>query len=216
MPDLNLLNYVKSARAKSVPYENIKQALVLTGWNEAAIDEAIVVVKAFEAQNYPAPATGGTQIAQSSVYIAPAKKKSLRLGHPLSGLLALVLGVSLFILCNKAVTDILDYFGPDKDNYGKSVGNGFELVMAAVLIVPFLLLSAGLYWSLHESKKKYNVLTTPYLIISGWLVVRLLFRVSAFILDKQTTYGVYIVLAMIIAVLTSIIIFIQKYVRHNN
>lgn len=210
MIDQNLINYVKTALAQGHSASDIKQVLLTNGWQEDDVNHAIaqfdMLRTAPVAPNAPvltsSPATTNPKPVQAN-FIQPAKKTFV---SPYSTLLAVVLFFSLFILVNKMITDTRQHFSGDT--------NG-QLVFDAILILPFILAASILHFSFLDRKEKFLILSQPYYIVSGWLILRLLWNVSKYILDANSAYGVYIVLILVIAVLTGIVFFIQKFMRHK-
>ena len=90
-----------------------------------------------------------------------------------------------------------------------------KLVIGAVVIIPFWLITAVLYFLLREYRERLSVLLMPYYITSVWLLIWLLFQTSIFILNTNTAFGVYMVLILLGAVLTGAVWAIQHY-RNNS
>lgn len=213
--DANLHNYIKDALNTGHKPEDIKQALLMSGWQQADVNQAISLIQLQNQAPVPAPAQSaapvptvppGMPIAQTApAHSAAVAKPSLV--SPYTYLLEVVLFFALLILANKAVSDIHTHF-PQQIN--------IRLIYDSLIVVPFLLAATVLHLSFIEKKEKFRSLSEPYYLVSGWLIIRLLWNVSQFILDKNAVYGVYVVLILVIAVLTGIVFFIQKYLsRHN-
>lgn len=94
------------------------------------------------------------------------------------------------------------------------VSSSFRLILHAVLVLPLWVISFLLYILVRQERKKYQALLFPFYLTSGWLLVYLFFSVAAYIYNANTVLGVYVVLAMLIAILTGAIWSIQKY-RHS-
>ena len=199
MLDQNLVTYIKVSLSEGKSHELIKQSLLANGWQEAMIDEAF---------NFQATqSTDSVHVAASNV---PSTKPLLfyrpATNSPFSVLLALVLTGTLFILTNRIVTDISNHF--DESITSNLIVNGF-------IVLPFLLLAFLLHTSFGFDNKRYLILSRPYYIIAAWLLIRLLFKVSKYLLDANSAYGVYIVLGLIVGVLTVMVIFIQHYLKKD-
>jgi hypothetical protein len=80
--------------------------------------------------------------------------------------------------------------------------------------LPFLFVAFVLHGSFSKDNKRYLIISQPYFITAAFLLVRLLWDTSAYILNTNATYGVYVVLVLIIGVLTGIILFVQKYIKN--
>ena len=206
MLDQNLVNYVKKAFEQGHDPSAVRQALLANGWNEADVDQAISLLK-MQSQAPVAPGAAPkltpTATVHRNPYAGPVRPQYYSY---YSQLLAIVLFVFLLILVNNIISDVRDYFA---DNINTS------LVFDALLIVPFLLAATLLHIILSQKQEKFLIISYPYYVVSGWLIVRLLWRVSEYILSTNATYGVYIVLIMVIAVLTGIVFFIQKFIKHK-
>lgn len=204
MIDNSLLEYVKTSLQQGLSHENITVSLLANGWQQAAINEAITLASAPEVPKAPGFVT---PVAQPQPQIQ--EKKPLRnypLYSPLSLLLAFVLFFGLFILANKIISDIGRNFATDITG---------QLLTDAFIILPFLIAAFALHYSLTEQGEKYRILSQPYYFVSGWLLIKLLFHVSSYVLSTQAVYGVYIVLILVVSVLTGVIFFGQKYLKHK-
>ena len=126
------------------------------------------------------------------------------MNSPFSVGLAVVLFVSLFILVNKIIQDVGTSFGNDINNM---------LLLDAIITIPFLFISFLLYGMASQDRKKLIIVCQPYFIVSAFLFLRLLWHTGAYILDKNATYGVYLVLVMAIFVLTGFVFFLQKFFK---
>ncbi|MBX4204669.1 MAG: hypothetical protein KW788_00595 [Candidatus Doudnabacteria bacterium] len=190
MIDQKSLDYIRHARANNLSDEVIKQALMLNGWTEGQASEALI--------------SASTAITGTSALAAnPGRKHSWN--SPLSVMLAVVLFFALLILSNHVVKDLVS----------TSLSTSGKLIINVFIVLPFLLLAFLLHYSFHEheQKNKFMIISQPYYFVAGWLLLKLLFQVSQYIMDQNATYGVYAVLVMTVLVLTGIIFFVQKYMR---
>jgi len=195
MIDNNLLEYIRLAQQQGHTKEMIKQSLVANGWQGDMVEEAFGMV------HQPV----GASAAQSTISAQPIiRHYKSSINSPLSVLLAIVLAVALFTLTNKVITDISDFYV-----YNITA----NLIVNGVIVLTFLLLAFTLHFTIGEKNEKYLILSRPYYLISGWLLIRLLYEVSKYLLNQDTAYGVYVVLILIIAVLTGMVVFVQKFIK---
>ncbi|OGE87581.1 MAG: hypothetical protein A3J07_02580 [Candidatus Doudnabacteria bacterium RIFCSPLOWO2_02_FULL_49_13] len=206
MLEQSLINYIKSALAEGRNGSEIRQALLGHGWQAGDVDQALSLLVSHgqsSAPSAPAPALAPVTFGEISSAIPIARTNFI---SPYSYLLELVLFFALLILGNKAISDIHTHFPTDI--------NG-RLIFDALVVIPFLLAATTLHMSFLHSKERFRVLSEPYYLVAGWLIVRLLWNASKYILDKNAVYGVYIVLLLVVAVLTGIVFFIQKYIKKD-
>lgn len=85
-----------------------------------------------------------------------------------------------------------------------------KLILRAVFVGPVTLIAVILYFSVRGKGKEYGVITLPYFIASLIFLVRLIFGAGQFVLSEYKYYGIYIVLIFIIAVISGVILFVQK------
>ncbi|MBX4186639.1 MAG: hypothetical protein KW802_00035 [Candidatus Doudnabacteria bacterium] len=204
MVDQSLLEYVKKSLSAGLSNEVISQNLAANGWSELVIKEALstaLIPPAPLAPGHVAPQQPQTAISN------PRKIRNYSIYSPFSVLLAFVLFFGLLILANKAVSDFGLHFGRDITA---------RLIAQTLLILPFLVAAIALHFGLTEKGEKYRIISHPFYLVAGWLLVRILFNVSAYILSSQVVYGVYIVLLLVVVVLTGGIFFIQKFIRHKD
>lgn len=263
MPDEQLVEYIRKSQEVGLSWDAIKRDLMSAGWAGDQIDMA------YKAVNMPKPV----------IPIPPqatAQKNSIlrkQYTSPYSGMLAVVLVVSLLILTQNAVTDILNHFAPDENgytssqqysDYQKAVADyektapkaseysdtiaynqasadwyrqrhieeqslyeryqadyklhasspSFRMILNAIIVLPFWIITFLLFISLKEDRKKYESLLGAYYVTSGWLLIFLFFNVARYIWYSNTVIGVYVVLGMLVIILTGAIWGVQKY-RHN-
>lgn len=103
MVDSQLVEYIKKSQEAGVFWDTIKQNLMSAGWTADQIEEAH---KVLGVSKLPVPAP--------KLEVSPAKfvHKKKTYASPYSILLAIVLLVSLLILTQNAVSDILNKFAP--------------------------------------------------------------------------------------------------------
>lgn len=193
MADSNLIHYIRDALARGHAEEQIKQMLANHGWQESDIRDAYILAKS---PDY-------TPVAAAP---APLKIRPESFVSPYSRLLSVVLFVTLLILSTKVIKDVRLNFADDINA---------RLAFDALLVLPFLIAATALHFFFHQRKEKFLILSQLYYLVAGWLMIRLLWNVSQYILDNNAVFGVYIVLIMVILVLTGVIIAIQKFMRYK-
>lgn len=77
-------------------------------------------------------------------------------------------------------------------------------------VVPVVVLALGLYFGLCKKGLKYSAMVTPYLIGSIFMVMRLLFDIGSYIVEEYERLGIYIVLAVLVAVFSGVVFFVQQ------
>ncbi|MEK7585936.1 MAG: hypothetical protein AAB477_01735 [Patescibacteria group bacterium] len=217
MANQQLTEYIETVQAQGFSEPMIRDVLAKNGWQTQDVNDAFSYLK-LEKDTLVSSAPVAPNMAGaipndslrkeqniSNIFDKPAENKAFEYNSPFSVGLAIVLFGALLILINKIIDD--------SGSFTSSI-NG-KLVFDALLILPFLLMAFILHGSFHsQEKKNFLILSQPYFLVSALLLVRLLWDTSRYILDKNATYGVYIVLALIIIVLTGVIIFIQKYIKN--
>lgn len=100
MAEQQLVDYIRTSQQGGMSLDAIKQDLLSAGWNQGQIDEA------YQAVNIPKPLIPT---------LLPTKSSMLRKHYtsPYSMMLSLVLVISLLILTQNAVTDILNRFAAE-------------------------------------------------------------------------------------------------------
>ncbi len=239
MAEQQLIDHIRASQQSGISSDAIKQGLLSAGWNQIQINEA------YQAVNIPKPPIPTPLSAKG---FAPRKHYT----SPYSGMLALVLVVSLLILSQNAVTDILDRFAPTGDDFfnsqqyrdyeqaisgklqqpgfsyqnnplynqylsdykSQTTSPSFRMILNAIIVLPFWIITFLLFISLKEDRKKYEALLGAFYITSGWLLIFLFFNVARYIWNSDTVMGVYIVFGMLIVILTGAVWGVQKY-RHS-
>lgn len=204
MINSELIDYIKKAKDQGLSEETITNTLLSSGWQASVVKEGMVIASVPAVPKPPAPPYAPA-LAQPSVVTRPIRNYNIYSHY--SVLLSIVLFFTLLTLANKIIGDITRHFKTD-------IATG--LIVNALIILPFLLLAFALHYGLAEKGIKYQILSKPYYIVSAWLLIKLLFRVSNYILSTQVVYGVYIVLLLIVTVLTGVVFFVQKYLKHKD
>ncbi len=207
MIDERVTNYIKHSRSTGVSDAQIIADLKSGGWTDQVISEAFGITSGVNAipvnpvQNQTISSQPQVQNTVKSAH-GPFKKEEIN--SSFSILLAVILTISLFILSNKLFADVKLL----------AEGNITKLLMIqGFFVIPFMVAAFFLNASLKDEGERYKIISTPYFLVSGFLLVRLLFKVAGHILDKNAALGVYIVLGMVIVVLTGIIFFVSNYVK---
>ncbi|MDQ5971318.1 MAG: hypothetical protein QG566_264 [Patescibacteria group bacterium] len=208
-----LVNYIKTVEAQGFTESAVRDVLAKAGWQSNEVEEAYSHMKLLKGMPVPA-GTAQINIPQQTVSINVAKSTvasshtinqnhSVEYNSPYSIGLATVLCAAIFILLNKVIDD--------SAIFTNSINA--KLIFDVMLIVPFIVVAFILHESFRDHKKKFLIMSQPYFLVSGFLLVRLLWDTSNYILNANAAYGVYVVLILIIIVLTGSILFIQKYMK---
>lgn len=214
MANQKLVDYIETVGRQGFSEPMIRDVLSKNGWHEQNVNEAFSYIRMIkETMSSSAPVPEKVEKVDVSVMM-PSTARSAQTAEistineynsPYSIGLAIILFGALLVLINQIIDD---------SAFFTSSING-KLIFDAFLILPFLLVAFVLHGSFHtEERKHFLIISQPYFLVSAFLLVRLLWDTSAYILDKNATYGVYVVLALIIVVLTGVIIFIQKYIKN--
>ncbi len=203
-----LVNYIKTVEAQGFSETAVRDVLAKAGWQGAEIEEAYSHMKLLKGMPVP---VGVVEKHEASVdtatvatpHITTTRSHSVEYNSPYSIGLATVLCGAIFILLNKVIDD--------SAMFTTSINS--KLIFDVLLIVPFLIVAFILHESFRGARKKFLIISQPYFLVSGFLLVRLLWDTSSYILNANAAYGVYVVLTLIIIVLTGAILFIQKYIK---
>lgn len=203
-----LIKYVGDSLAKGSRPDLIIEVLKSNGWKKDDIDQAF---EFFSMQKSAPIASNASKVSlqQSKSPIAPVSPTSSfidqhRTNSPYSVILAILLLISLATLAINLSRDLEKAF----------FDNSARLIISAVVALLLMGIAFAMNYFLSD-QQRFRLLHVPYFLVAGYMLLRLLFMVSKFILDNNAVYGVYIVLLMMIAVLTAIIVFVQKYIIHK-
>jgi len=207
MVNLELVKYIETVSGQGFPESNIHEVLIKNGWQSSDIEEAfshIKMMKSDMASKAPM-APGAIHPTANTESLKPvlSQKKDVEYNSPFSIGLTVLLFISLMILINKFINDF--------EQYTKTINS--ELIFDALIILPFLFTAFILHEIFVGTGKRYLILSQTYFVVSAFLLVRLLWDTSKYILNANASYGVYIVLVMIILVLTGSVLFVQKYIK---
>jgi cytochrome c biogenesis factor len=210
MVNPQLIDYIKKVKQQGFLEGSIKEVLIKNGWQVTDIDLAFSEIQQEEMiLNSGAPLAPGATLLEpqrtttSTVIEDYNNSKLTDHNSPFSVGLAIVLLGSLIVLVNKIITDSSTI----------TVNANGELIFDALIILPFLLVAFVLHGSFSRDNKRFLILSQPYFITAAFLLVRLLWDTSTYILNTNATYGVYVVLILVILSLTGIILFVQKYIK---
>ncbi len=209
MSDTKGIEYILEAKRKGLSFDDIEKNLIAGGWSSAQAHAAVLdAQQRLSAATLPNPFATSAQVASKKAP-TPASPSS-----PFGSLLKVVLLLSLYILISNALFDLQNALSPlsDVSTWGVSDPSisGRLLVSAGVSLAVWLV-TIGLYGVLKKEHTKYRALLDPYYMISGWLTLSLFVDVSRYVLDKNTTLGVYVSLALLIVVFTLAVLGFQKY-----
>ncbi len=122
MVNQDLVAYIKEAKTQNLSLESVSSVLMQSGWPKADIDEAMAFVdmegKAPKPPLPVPPAPPGSPSASAPV--PSHKPRQPNFTSPYSAFLAIVLVVSLLVLAQNAVTDLLNKFAPSSESYYSS------------------------------------------------------------------------------------------------
>ena len=194
MANDSLLQYIKAAQAQGFSRDSIHDVLIKNGWQIGDVDLAFDAIAGVV--NTPVVSRQKDQATVPPIKAEPEYNSPYSIG------LAAVVCIGLFILSNKFIVDMI--------SSNRNINE--VLILDALIILPSLLIAILLHTVFSKGQKQFLILSKPYFIASGYLLVRLLWDTSRYILNANVTYGIYIVLALIILVLTAIIIFVRNYI----
>lgn len=215
MANQQLTQYIESVQSQGFTETTIREVLLKNGWNIVDINDAFSYLQlSKESLTAGAPIAPGhitpsehpspkTSDAFIGMYDPMSSVKRVEYNSQFSAGLAVVLVVAIMILLNKVIDDA---------SYYTTTVNA-QLIFDTLIVMPFLLIAFILHESFSGTGKRYLLVSQPYFIVSAVLLVRLLWDTSKYILNTSATYGVYVVLIMIILVLTGSILFVQKYIK---
>ena len=212
MANIQLVDYIKKVKLQGFPEVTIREVLTKNGWQQSDVNDAFSEIDRIESilqKDAPLAPNAVLNSSQPSAAVSLDNKSVLEntvieYNSPFSIGLAIVLFISLMILINKIIDD---------SAMSTITVNG-KLIFDAMVILPFLVVAFLLHGSFSEDNKRFLILSQPYFLASAFLLVRLLWDTSRYILNTNATYGVYIVLILVISVLTGVILFIQKYIKN--
>lgn len=223
--DPKLIDYIKKELSGGASEEKVRLSLKENGWTDQVLNDALSLVKK-ELQppaslNIPVPPPPAPlERSPRELHYAPDSKQSPNLkpqkverpkepkkpdlNSPYSVILSVGLLFSLFVLGNQVFSDLSDI-----ENLAR------KLAVEAAVFVPFLLITSVISFMVNSSGKRFKILVYPFYLLSGWLFLRLFGQTILYIYDKSATFGIYIALGLIIALLTGVIMFVQKNLSKN-
>lgn len=129
----------------------------------------------------------------------------------ISILLTIVLTIVVIILGERILYDINRALNPLYGEGGKDYQT-YRLLLHTAIIVPIFLLSFLFYYFLKFKRQSspYQIISWAYLIFAFVMVMHLLGELGLYMIRHYQTFGVYLVLGILVAVFTTLIIIIQK------
>jgi len=220
MANEQLTQYIETVSSQGFSEATIREVLAKNGWQNMDVNDAFSYVKLQkDSLMAQAPKASPMMAPQetlsiemnsvrndkilSNLYDPTTQKTVVEYNSTFSVGLAVVLIATMMILLNKIIDDAAFY----------TTTINAQLIFDALIIIPFLLIAFILRESFPNTGRRYLLISQPYFIVSGVLLVRLLWDTSKYILNTNATYGVYVVLILIILILTGSILFVQKYIK---
>lgn len=224
--DSKLIEYIKKELVGGNSEEKVRLSLKENGWADQALNDAFLFVRKelqppapLNIPVPPPPAPARQNINSADFHDVPAQRQSMPrqrrterpaepkkpdLNSPYSVILSVGLLLSLFVLGNQVFSDLSDISDLAR-----------KLAIEAAIFVPFLLITSILSFMVNSSGKKYKILVYPFYLLSGWLFLRLFAQTIIYIYDQSATFGIYVALGLIIALLTGVILFVQRNMSKN-
>lgn len=95
----------------------------------------------------------------------------------------------------------------------------YRMLIHSAFIIPVFLLVFVVYFKLwHKNDDSpFKVVLVGYLVFAFWMILRLIFEVGGYVLEKFANVGVYVVLIFLAAIFTWLMILLQKKFsnKHN-
>lgn len=210
-----LTKYIETVSSQGFSEATIREVLAKNGWQSADVNDAFLYLQQRKnSLSATAPIAPGmsTQINNnvakkeqilSNLFNESSAHKDVEYNSPFSSGLAVVLLAAIMIFLNKVIDDA--------GLYTNTINA--RLIFDVLIIIPFILIAFILRESFPNTGKRFLLVSQPYFVVSGVLLVRLLWDTSKYILNTNATYGVYVVLILVILVLTGSILFVQKYIK---
>lgn len=210
-----LTKYIETVSSQGFSEATIREVLAKNRWQSADVNDAFLYLQQRKnSLSATAPIAPGmsTQINNnvakkeqilSNLFNESSAHKDVEYNSPFSSGLAVVLLAAIMIFLNKVIDDA--------GLYTNTINA--RLIFDVLIIIPFILIAFILRESFPNTGKRFLLVSQPYFVVSGVLLVRLLWDTSKYILNTNATYGVYVVLILVILVLTGSILFVQKYIK---
>lgn len=161
----------------------------------------------------------------------PMKKTKV---SALAVIMIIILTIVLIVLGERFLIDLNRWINPAYSQYGpyyetktsvapptKTYNQGdyetYRLLIHAAFIIPVFLAAFLLYFWLHYKKEKTpkSIVAWPYFVFALWMTLHLVIEAFVFLIEQYKATGVYIVLIIMAALLTWLIIFIQKKIHEK-
>jgi len=133
---------------------------------------------------------------------------------PAGGLIVVLLVLALIALGERVLYDLARWItsGGNADYFD----NLQVIVMHAIFIIAFLIISIFVNMIVGEKKEKYALALIPYFILSIVLSMQLTLQVAVYFGNHHTNIQFYLVMAALSLVCTVAIYFIQKRFNPTN
>ncbi len=136
------------------------------------------------------------------------KTKFTDSGIAIMGLLIL----AILALCERLIYDLTRMFSPDKVDY---FGDLQTIIIHAVAIISFLVLSLVVNYLVGAKKEKYAVVLVPYFIVAIVLAIQLSLQVIVYFTNHHTNLQFYAIMSLLVLVSTYSMYYIQKRFNQN-
>lgn len=215
MASEQLTKYIETVSSQGFSEATIREVLSKNGWQSSDVNDAFLYLQqrknslSATAPIAPGMSTPINNNVANKEQIPPnlfnesSAHKDVEYNSPFSSGLAVILLVAIMIFLNKVIDDA--------GLYTNTINA--RLIFDVLIIIPFILIAFILRESFPNTGKRFLLVSQPYFVVSGVLLVRLLWDTSKYILNTNATYGVYVVLILVILVLTGSILFVQKYIK---
>jgi len=169
---------------------------------------------------------------------APSPKKKIKVSW-MTVVFIIILTIVLIILGEIFLNDLNRWINPAYGQYGssrystglfnptvaqmptKTYDKGdyeaYRLGIHAAFIIPVFLAAFLLYFLMYYKKERTHksIVALPYFIFALWMTLHLVLETFYFLIEQYKTAGVYVVLIVLAALLTWLVIFIQKKIHEK-
>jgi len=136
----------------------------------------------------------------------PSPQKQKRVS-PLSIVFSIGLGVAALIFFSRLYIDLGEAVDPNAP--------GAKLGIRAALTIPLVLIAFLLFFNVQRKRPEFEVVIYPYFIVSMILLASLIIESGALFYERYQKVAIYVILFLVIAVLTGIILYIQKKIHES-
>lgn len=164
---------------------------------------------------------------------SPSPKKKIKVSW-MTVVFIIILTVVLIILGEVFLNDLNRWINPDylqyypsyetktsllppTKTYDKGDYEAYRLGVHAAFIIPVFLAAFLLYFLMYYKKERTHksIVALPYFIFALWMTLHLVLETFYFLIEQYKTAGVYVVLIVLAALLTWLVIFIQKKIHEK-